>query len=94
MNTDALEKINSLFFRMAPGMMIVDNNPNVTNWSLENGYDDERNKEYYPHRIFNAKPGSALNIDFHLSNKDLEANCRNIKSAYRIFLHMPGKFFF
>lgn len=54
---------------MAPGMMIVDNNPNVTHWSLEGGYDDETNKEFYPNRIFNANPGGALNIDFHLSNQ-------------------------
>lgn len=76
---------------MAPGMMIVDNNPNVSNWSLENGYDDEIKKDYYPNRIFNAKPGGALNIDFHLSNQDLEATCRKINSAYRIFLHLPGE---
>lgn len=76
---------------MAPGMMIVDNNPNVTNWSLEGGYDDETNKDYYPNRIFNAMPGGALNIDLHLSNQDLKATCRNIKSAYRIFLHVPGE---
>ncbi|XP_055325779.1 pickpocket protein 28-like isoform X2 [Sitodiplosis mosellana] len=76
---------------MAPGMMIVDNNPNVTYWSPEGGYYDETNKEYYPNRIFNAMPGGALNIDFHLSNQDLEGTCPYIKSAYRIFLHMPGE---
>lgn len=79
---------------MAPGMMIIDNNTNVRNWSLEGGYDDETNKEFYPYRIFNAMPSGALNIDFHLYNKDLGATpnvCANINSAYRIFLHMPGE---
>lgn len=79
------------YFRMAQEMWIADCNPSATHWSLENGYDDETNKKYYPHRIFNAKPDGALDLNFHLWNNDLELSCGSIKSAYRIFLHMPGE---
>lgn len=45
---------------MAPDMMSVTDNENVTRWSLENGYEDlgSNDTEIYPFRVvnFNSKP--------------------------------------
>lgn len=40
---------------MAPGMMIVKNNANISHWSLEEGYNDQSTIETsYPIRVFNV----------------------------------------
>lgn len=72
-------------------MMIVKDNPNATSWSFEGGYHDNTNKEFYPNRIFNTKPGSALNINLEVYEEDLNVACPVATSPYRIFLHMPGE---
>lgn len=61
---------------MPPEMMLVKNNSMVMHWSLEEGYDKGVHKDEYPMRIFNARPGDALNINLKLFERDLEYLCR------------------
>lgn len=61
---------------MAPDLMTVKNQPNVTQWSLENGYTDRDNKNSYPIRVFNAKRGAALVTYMRIYEQDIEYLCR------------------
>lgn len=56
-------------FRMAPGMMIVTNNTNVSHWSLENGYEENLQDEEYPLRVIGSGRSAALELGIvlHLS---------------------------
>lgn len=76
---------------MAPDMMSVHRNPNVSNWSLENGYSDEVNATNYPIRVFNAKQGAALVVFLGLFIDDLEYVCRSLVPGFKIYLHAPGE---
>ncbi|XP_055307692.1 pickpocket protein 28-like [Sitodiplosis mosellana] len=76
---------------MAPELMIVKNNPNVSQWSLENGYDDTVNKKSYPFRIFNAKRGGALVTYLRSYERDLEYLCHGTSQGFKVILHTPGE---
>lgn len=62
---------------MAPEMMIVKNNPNVSNWSLENGY-KSHGERGYPIRVFNVKHSVTLTIFLQLFGMDVEYRCRGL----------------
>lgn len=72
---------------MAPEMMIVKSNPNVSHWNLENGYDDGFNGSGYPLRIFNARQ----EVMVRLYEEDLEYMCRGPIHGFKLFLHTPGQ---
>lgn len=65
-------------FRMAPEMMTVKNNPNVSYWSLEKGYQALCNQIGYPKRIFNVKHSVSLTIFLQLFGQDIEYRCRGL----------------
>lgn len=72
---------------MAPEMMIVTNNPNVSHWSLENGYDDtfvSLDKRGYPIRVFNVKHSAALTIFLQLNGGDVEYRCRGLVPGFKV----------
>lgn len=71
-------------------MMIVDNQPNVSDWSLESGYSNKTDADAYPLRVFDVdKYGLAFSI--RLSKKDLEPVCQDIYAGFSIYLHTPGE---
>lgn len=76
---------------MAPEVMIVDNNPNVTNWSLENGYEGGINDIKYPIRMFNARQSGALVVYLRLYEQDLEYLCRGPIQGFKVILTTPGE---
>lgn len=76
---------------MAPEMMIVKNNPNISGWSLEDGYEGETNERGYPIRVFNVKHSAALTVFLQLFGNDIEYRCRGLVAGFRIFLHVPGE---
>lgn len=76
---------------MAPDMMTVTNNPNVSRWTLENGYEIGYNENDYPIRIFNAKQGAAVVILLRLFEKDLEYLCKGPIQGFKVILHTPGQ---
>lgn len=78
-------------FRMAPEMMIVKNNTNVTHWSLEDGYKAGCTERGYPIRVFNVKHSVSLTIFLQLNGNDVEYQCRGLVPGFKIFLHTPGE---
>lgn len=57
-------------FRMAPGAMITKKNPNVTHWSMENGYDHELRKDEYPIRVTDSDQIATLEINFVIDKRN------------------------
>lgn len=57
-------------------MMIVQDKPNVSHWSLENGYDNDVRDDDYPIRVFNAQHSAILITYPRLSEHDLDFLCR------------------
>lgn len=76
---------------MAPELMIVKNNPNVSHWSLEDGYDEGVREDDYPVRVFNAKQAAVLVTYPRLFEKDLEYLCRGSLQGFKILLSSPGE---
>lgn len=76
-------------------MMTVKQNPIVSNWNLDHGYnggpDDE--DKIYPIRVFNARPKSSLYVILRLLEDDLENHCHGFVHGFRIYLNMPGEVF-
>lgn len=60
---------------MSSDMMIDKFNRIVSNWSLENGYNDGVEKWHYPIRMFNSKQNGALLITLWVLNEHLEYTC-------------------
>lgn len=61
---------------MAPEMMTNTNNPNVTNWNMETGYENRFDTISYPIRVFNAKPPFGLIAFMRLFERDLDYLCQ------------------
>lgn len=68
--------------------MSVKNNPNISRWSLENGYQGVSDGNEYPIRVFETY--DALVIIFSILEKDVDYHCKP-DLGYRVFLSMPGE---
>lgn len=79
-----------LFYRVAPEMFAMKNQPNVSNWNLETGYTTESKDGSYPIRVFSAQKNSALNFQLRSYDEDVEFVCRTLVPGYKLFLHTPG----
>lgn len=75
---------------MAPGMMNADDNPNVSQWSLEAGYEYESNGTEYPIRNLNVGTDTGLVLTFYFNDSDLELWCKDMVLGYRVILSVPG----
>ncbi|XP_031632054.1 pickpocket protein 28-like [Contarinia nasturtii] len=75
---------------MAPEMMTITNNENVTRWSLDSGYKKGLRKKQYPRRMFNAKQGAALMVGLRLSTDDISYFCSGLIQGFKVTLTMPG----
>lgn len=80
-------------FRMSPGMMIVKNNSNVSNWDLQNGYSNDRFHGEYPKRIYHAGENSGMTLELSLYKEDLDSEyvCRQLSVGFTIALSVPGE---
>lgn len=76
---------------MAPGMMTVTNNRNISHWSLEYGYENGLTERGYPIRMFNARKGGALVLVLNLRQDDLDYSCRGPVQGFKIHLTTPGE---
>lgn len=76
---------------MAPGMMIVTSNNNVSNWNLETGYSTDTNEMEYPIRSFAI--GEFLGIDIVLSSdpNDYQFGCQSMFDGFKVALNVPGE---
>lgn len=76
---------------MAPGMMMVHDNPNTSYWSMEKGYTGDSNGKEYPYSLLNSEELIALTVVFQIEESDLEYLCSTTFLGYKIFLTMPGE---
>lgn len=75
---------------MAPEMKIVKTNPNVSHWTIENGYESQFNENEYPLRVYSSKTEASLTAMLRLHLKDLEFLCKGSIQGFQISLHTPG----
>ena len=47
---------------MAPGMMIVTKNSNVSHWNLDSGYEEDPHEGEYPLRVIGSGRSAALEL--------------------------------
>lgn len=79
-------------FRMATGMMIVKNNPNVSNWNLERDYLEPFCHEYeYPHRSVNSSIMPCFDGAFGIFISDCEYSCNGHYQGFNLIFNIPGK---
>lgn len=71
--------------------MNVESNPNISNWSADEGYNSSVVGEGYPRRIANTWSLGALFIQLRQSKYDFGFKCSDEEVAFHIFLHMPGE---
>lgn len=64
---------------MTPDMMTDSfNHRNVSNWNLDNGYNDEVKNWHYPTRVYNSKKNGAFYVILRLRKEDLEYLCTGL----------------
>lgn len=77
------KRVTLFVSRMAPKMLVKDN-PNISHWNLENGYENGWSEHDYPLRVFNARQGAALVLCLNIFEENLEYVCKG---------PIQGKFF-
>lgn len=75
---------------MAPEMT-VENNPNVSGWNMESGYEDSFNETNYPIRVFNSNLHAGLVTFMRLFEQDFNYLCSGGFQGAKIFLTAPGE---
>lgn len=76
---------------MAPGLMIVKTNSNVSKWTLDDGYEDDPAKEDYPIRVTGSGKIAALDLGLLLYERDYEYNCKGFDQGFLVTLATPGE---
>lgn len=79
------------FYRMAPGMMITQNNPNVSGWSLENGYTGRMNDTEYPIRVVDSGQNAALDVALVISQRNFNYFCKGPERGFTVTVSVPGE---
>lgn len=76
---------------MAPELMTVKNNPNITNWNFEDGYQKTTSTiRDYPNRIFNAKQFAGFYSVLQLFIYDMQYVC-DLFDGFKLTLTTPGE---
>lgn len=74
---------------MAPGhMMMVKDRPNISQWSIENGYGTQSNENEYPYRVSNSGNIANLFTLLTVEKENLEYVCSVL--GFRVILGAPG----
>lgn len=76
---------------MAHDMMTINDNPNISGWTLDDGYKGKLQKIEYPIRLFNSGHLVALALFLNLSEDDLEYVCQLTGLGFKVILSMPGE---
>ncbi|XP_055303119.1 pickpocket protein 28-like [Sitodiplosis mosellana] len=75
---------------MASEMITVKNNPNSSQWSLENGYEVKSNEAVYPVRVTDTGQRVALDVVLLFRERDFTMNCTGFNQGFRVILTPPG----
>lgn len=76
---------------MSANLLNAENNPNISHWYIDGGYDAEVDGGKYPKHISNALPLGAFYIKLKHYTSNSKFKRFNVKSSSRIFLHMQGE---
>lgn len=76
--------------RMAPGLMNVKSNSNMSFWNFEHGYEDAMNRNSYPMRTYNSRSDASLRMELYLKDDEFYS-CHGTQPGFRIFIHVPGE---
>lgn len=68
---------------------MITNNPNVTSWSLQNGYSNPYNIVNYLFQKISTGRHSYLGLLFDTYKNDLEPKCSGIDQGFKIYLSTP-----
>lgn len=80
--------------RIILGKKAIKDNPNISQWSFENGYtEDGPRKKEYPFRVFHARETGGLLLALEVSKPDLEYVCGTGGLNFHISLTVPGEKF-
>ncbi|XP_031637928.1 pickpocket protein 28-like [Contarinia nasturtii] len=71
------------------GFKTVTNNPNITHWSLDNGYQSERNENEYPYRTFGTHAYGILDFILEHLKEDVNIDC-NYLVGFGVYFTHPG----
>lgn len=71
-------------------MMIVENNPNISGWSLDSGYKNKFSEENYPFQPAFGERINILSMMLAINSWDIEYQCRGCDKGFRMILTMPG----
>lgn len=80
-------------FRMASDMKIARNTPNISHWSMDNGYDDGFHENEYPYRatiMNNIGSGTLSIINLNTSALDFESHCNGADQGFKLTITAPG----
>lgn len=72
---------------MAPNLMNVESNPNISNWTVEHGYSNKTQQRSYPFSVFNAWLTSALGAMLGLDKDNFHYITINRIPGFRFFFH-------
>lgn len=73
-------------------MLRVTNEPNVTEWSLENGYIDIANKNSYPKHVYASQDRATFTVYLQGYDSQLDFIVGNpLTAGFKVFLHTPGE---
>lgn len=77
------------FFSVEPDT-VIENRPSISEWSLENGYNDKANKNSYPIRAYSSKKEKGLSVYLRTAHADIEYVCRTFVPGFKVYFHTPG----
>lgn len=73
---------------MAPSMMRTTDHPNLSQWSIETGYNKETNLLEYPVRSFTTGERAGLQIYLNENLGSFNAWCKEIIEGYIIIIRL------
>lgn len=87
---------NSFFwylnFRAISDLLTVRNNPNVSHWNIEDGYELNVNEStVYPYRVFTVSTTDTLNTILVSIKNDRPDICHRHAQGFRLSLHSPDE---
>lgn len=79
-----------LYFSVSDELKIVKDNPNVSHWTLDDGYEPTPKENEYPHRSFSIHGRRSLILYLHTKKEDLYNNSQD-RNGFLISLTLPGE---
>lgn len=83
---------NCVLCRIAPELVTVVDNPNVSNWNAEHGYVLNSNETIvYPHRVFSSGLRDMFMTILGIELDPASEYCSELSQGFRLSIHMPDQ---